>query len=1552
RFNRRNQQRAHLSMHCLPISEGAGERSGPPSAFSAVARRGNDRNRDGIFARPGGYLTTMAPSHLRAHSMADLHRGIDEADDALDFSSQASVSRWTSRIFAELESLPGSMVDIRQSAQSINRLGTPSDTVSMTSSTLSMMDSRAMTSSMTSDNRSIRSSTLTDGDGLDATTVSSRLAQSINDLDQLLMESSTISIGSTVPGDTVVNLRQIDNRPPVPPHRSIYGEEGWSSGSTSSMIGSIDMTNNRLSIQSVNTEASGETLKIDENDESIGLSRSNLTLDIASLEEEFEADCVEEEAEPPKDFSTVGDEKRKEEETETRREIERIPACPPPKQQKPKRRSVLEDDKYPLLQSIYRLSQSMYDDSPSDEREEERMERWKRNKKASCVDRLSSQQQRAAKVASAVSIDTPPPSVEHIVQSLLRATKKSERRDAITQTSPALSRSSSFDWLETDSVVSALPSTPISLTREEHSSGEDAADLEVRAVNSAASARKMRLDQTMDESLALLHLMAKDTTEQSIVSPRNSRLSRQSRDSSALRSSTIVQQPPAAAAVVCTLQPAHVSTMRSTASSAMSESVYDNVHSERSRDEEDDEEDILSVTSSERPSKDINKRQSALKTYSVPTRNSSSPRTSRNIEQMALPSTSADNSAAIKSPLSKAEDKSIEACRWLRSAGFPQYAHAYEEGSFPLQLDSVIADHAGILDTDSINALSKRIATLNRCAIMRMDGVVLRDRCGTCTIKSEPNTRGMQSSIINDQLNSMHSDEDGVALSGNWRYQRHSQTWARMADVRGAGSASAGSSAHPAARQLQHGLTIDRPVDQQQRSGGEQREGTARNSMLQRSHSERIKERAKAIMKKMDVRSNKQKKEQPPMVISDPILLSYDTASPPSMRMLPVGTSSRIPVNGQRAHGFISSHDLDEFRIAPIDRRLNVETRGMIGSTIESDEEQEDIRDSGAGSSLSRSPSSNPCTLRIRQSVITPSSLPLSTSFSSSTTSSTSSWSRKPETQQSVIPATPNECFFTEGQLLCAIDALSVTQLIFYRKTCYGRLTGALEKYMCGRGEMINIEDESTGSQSSRMFSASVQKLFKRITNGEARTVKDSHAIFGVALSDIRRRYGTCIPHCISEIIRYLRVHSPEAVGIFRKNGVKSRINELKAMTDTEKEGDIFQDEQALTASQVHDVADLLKQYLRELPDPLMTTRLSKTFANVFEYLPESERLTNLRYALVLLPAENREALQTLLFFLHEVAAHSATNNMSADNIAVCLTPSLFHLTASRLNSVTPSRRHKTIGGTGMPTEAEMSETRAAQKCLSTLITNVGELFVVAKEDLSRMEGERRAEHETDFPLVKTLSEIGPRGYLNNKIGNLVKEHDERWRGWIVEGTHEEVEMSSKKPVDGHALKHFRVWTDIEAPPRELLNRIKDKRVLWDSSVLCQRTMVKEGNDLDIFQYVINDSPGHPTRDFFVVRLAVSDLNIRGACALVERSVACSETQLLGGVSAAVLDSNWLIEPHSQGRSRVTLMSRVDLRGRCPSWYNMQYGYVLAHLLARLRDTYKRHDDDGPETKI
>lgn len=57
----------------------------------------------------------------------------------------------------------------------------------------------------------------------------------------------------------------------------------------------------------------------------------------------------------------------------------------------------------------------------------------------------------------------------------------------------------------------------------------------------------------------------------------------------------------------------------------------------------------------------------------------------------------------------------------------------------------------------------------------------------------------------------------------------------------------------------------------------------------------------------------------------------------------------------------------------------------------------------------------------------------------------------------------------------------------------------------------------------------------------------------------------------------------------------------------------------------------------------IISVLLMKNFASDF---PGDLRLEALRYAVLLLPDENREALQTLLFFLKDISERSTANNV------------------------------------------------------------------------------------------------------------------------------------------------------------------------------------------------------------------------------------------------------------------------------------------------------------------
>lgn len=70
--------------------------------------------------------------------------------------------------------------------------------------------------------------------------------------------------------------------------------------------------------------------------------------------------------------------------------------------------------------------------------------------------------------------------------------------------------------------------------------------------------------------------------------------------------------------------------------------------------------------------------------------------------------------------------------------------------------------------------------------------------------------------------------------------------------------------------------------------------------------------------------------------------------------------------------------------------------------------------------------------------------------------------------------------------------------------------------------------------------------------------------------------------------------------------------------------------------------------------------------------VPKEQRLQAVRAAILLMPDENREVLQTLLFFLRDVTSLVEENQMTSMNLAVCLGPSLFHLSILKNEMLSP----------------------------------------------------------------------------------------------------------------------------------------------------------------------------------------------------------------------------------------------------------------------------------------
>ncbi|KAI4892261.1 hypothetical protein NFI96_033930 [Prochilodus magdalenae] len=416
------------------------------------------------------------------------------------------------------------------------------------------------------------------------------------------------------------------------------------------------------------------------------------------------------------------------------------------------------------------------------------------------------------------------------------------------------------------------------------------------------------------------------------------------------------------------------------------------------------------------------------------------------------------------------------------------------------------------------------------------------------------------------------------------------------------------------------------------------------------------------------------------------------------------------------------------------------------------------------------------------------------------------------------------------------INRQSAAQLNLLQKYSLLRLTAILEKH-CDMGK--------------HGWSWAVPKFMKRSKGPD---YKDKH-VFGVPPIVNVQRTGQPLPQSIQQAMRYLRSQCLEKVGIFRKSGVKSRIQALRQLNENSPDHVTYQGQSA------YDVADLLKQYFRDLPEPVLTSKLTETFLHVYQFVPECQRLQAVQAAVVILPDENREVLQTLLYFLSDIAS-AQENQMTADNLAVCLAPSILHLNTSRRDGTSP--RLISRKGGPKPDHKDLSENMAATQCLSHMITECKKLFQIPHEMMLQSRSSYVAADAQPLPLhgfgVNARGErVDYRAYLEDNMQCLLKEAAERSKGWHSAHGPDNTELAYKKVGDGHPIRLWRVSAEVEAPPSVVLQRVLRERHLWDEDLLHSRVIESLENNTEVFHYITDSMAPHPRRDFVVLRTSVQD---------------------------------------------------------------------------------------------
>ncbi|XP_040269613.1 unconventional myosin-IXa isoform X1 [Bufo bufo] len=159
-----------------------------------------------------------------------------------------------------------------------------------------------------------------------------------------------------------------------------------------------------------------------------------------------------------------------------------------------------------------------------------------------------------------------------------------------------------------------------------------------------------------------------------------------------------------------------------------------------------------------------------------------------------------------------------------------------------------------------------------------------------------------------------------------------------------------------------------------------------------------------------------------------------------------------------------------------------------------------------------------------------------------------------------------------------------------------------------------------------------------------------SNRHFGVELSRLTNEDRT-VPVLLEKLISYIEMHGLYTEGIYRKPGSTNKIRELRQNLDADIDGVNLDD------YNIHVIASVFKQWLRELPNPLMTFELYEEFLRSMGLGDRKETVRRVYSVIDQLSRTHLSTLERLIFHLVRIAQQEETNRMSANALAIVFAP-------------------------------------------------------------------------------------------------------------------------------------------------------------------------------------------------------------------------------------------------------------------------------------------------------
>jgi hypothetical protein len=280
-------------------------------------------------------------------------------------------------------------------------------------------------------------------------------------------------------------------------------------------------------------------------------------------------------------------------------------------------------------------------------------------------------------------------------------------------------------------------------------------------------------------------------------------------------------------------------------------------------------------------------------------------------------------------------------------------------------------------------------------------------------------------------------------------------------------------------------------------------------------------------------------------------------------------------------------------------------------------------------------------------------------------------------------------------------------------------------------------------------------------TDGLKEDSRATPCLFGRSLKDLKLIDG--VPEFVVDVIEFLRRDELIQEGLFRLSGTFSRIQALQDRLDSgERLCDL-----GLGPTDCHNVTSLLKQFLRRLPEPLLTFELYDAWQGMGRWSGDSDVSVEMaRFLISRLDGLNGRVLRVLLSFLNERLVDDVElTRMNACNYGTVIGPNLlWHPLEDRSKNVIGKASKSSTKPTSNTLGLSLQSSTLASQICTLFLQKYQEIFIVKPCSLAA----------TIFAFGRVLYDYSCQGRKKLKEGDLVfitgieDSLDGWWRGHVI----------------------------------------------------------------------------------------------------------------------------------------------------------------------------------------